>query len=182
MRMFPRHLMMKKALFEATTMYCEELWRDCTTSRKHCAPSLFEQWLVEWDACFLFTSFYKKSCYPEAHSDVKTVIWLAPWTEKTWLIGGWHQSNKKQDLRVVQPIMQELCLYCCLWYCAGGSYSSSQYSSKAFHRNFNVFMFIVFLCGSVLMPSIDVQNCLLISQKLVLRTRWFGLLQRAFCQ
>lgn len=130
MRMSRHLLMTQNALFEATAMYgAEKLWRVPNT-RAQRAPSLFEQRL-EWDAF----------CHRHAtRADFQRHIRMSKLSFDKLLLLIRH------DLMVDAikarcrggAILPELCLYCCLRYCAGGSYSDIKYfigiSTSSFYR------------------------------------------------
>ena len=129
MRMSQHMLMTKNALFEAMATYGEELLRDPTTRTRR-APSLFEQRL-EWDAF----------CDRHAtRADFQRHIRMSK-TSFDKLLALIRHDLMVDDIKARSrggAILPELCLYCCLRYCAGGSYSDVKYfigiSTSSFYR------------------------------------------------
>jgi hypothetical protein len=138
-----------------TAMYgAEKLWRVPKT-RAHRASSLFEQRL-EWDAfCH---------CHATRADFQRQIRMSKPSFDKLLLL---LRHNLMVDAIEARcrggAILPELCLYCCLRYCAGGSSNSDiKYfigiSTSLLYR-------VVWRC----IDAINVPNCLLISQKQLMK-------------
>jgi DDE superfamily endonuclease len=130
MRMYRHMLITQTALLNATAAYEDERRRGGDTRPTRRAPSLFQQRLV-WD---LFCDRHG------TRSDFTTHMRMskASFYELLSLIRHDLEVDETRARSRGGAILPELCLYCCLRYCAGGLHSDIRYfigiSKSSFYR------------------------------------------------